>query len=1065
MTKNFYSLRKLGKPYGLTYSKMAGVGLCSLLLCASPQVALADVSHADAVEMVQQTTKIKGTVIDNTGFGVIGAAVVVKGTTNGVVTDFDGNFEIEAKVGDMLEISYVGYKTITIAASAQHMNLTMEEDTEQLDEVVVVGYTSTSKRDLIASVSTVKAEQISNMPVTNLAQGLAGRSPGLIVQASGGGINSKPAISIRGGGDPIYVIDGVIRSSDDFANLSADDIEAMSILKDASATAVYGSRATNGIIQVQTKKGKAGKATVEYDFNMSLSQPSIWPEKLAAYDRAIYGNIARENDGLEPTYTQEALNHFKNGTDPLNFNNTDWRSLVLNDWAPQQKHTIRLTGGNESNRYYVSLGHVNQNSLYKNDNHWMKRTNFRLAQSSNIEAIGLQVNATIDGYRQHQTHPYTSTAESYYQVFSHINDKLPSIPGVNKYGLPYNITDNPVAETAKDAGYNRTISNVINGKGELIWTVPWVEGLKVRAASNYRYYSNSTKKWRKDAAQYDWESETPQYANKPLLRYENSNGYSFTNQAFIEYAKDFGKHSISALAGFEQYYEKNEGYWLQRDNYAFNIDQIGIGDANTQTNGGLLEEQDAYENKTSTAEAELGRAAWIGQVKYSYDNKYYVEGSIRHDGSDRFAPGKRWGTFFSGSLGWVVTAEEFMQDLVERNILNSLKLRASYGETGQDSAAGRYSYMTTYKYSSQAFVLNGQYQPGFSEGILASPDLTWYTTKQMDFGFDFASLNSRLYGSFDYFYYSTKGYLTSPTAESYLNQVIGVSMPKVKSRSEHRRAGIEAQLGWRETIGDFKYDVSANFTYFNELWALNEGEAQSSVLNPYQRSQQQKGFHSLMLHNLGYYTSAEDVYNSAGFINAYNSGYLTAGDVKYEDTNGDGQITNEDRRRLGNNKKPRGQFGININLSYKGFYFSTLFQGSTSFHLYGNNIDSDRTGVMPIAFDYQTDYWTPDNRNAQYPRLTSNRQLNAANNYQTSDFWLIDGAYLRMKDFQFGYDFKYKLLKKVGWLSRCKVGISGQNLFTISEATKYGLDPENSDTGGYGYPIERTLAFTLNLGF
>ena len=1055
MTKNYYSLRKLGKPYGLTYSKMAGVGLCSLLLCASPQVALADVAAADAIEVVQQTTKIKGTVVDNTGFGVIGAAVVVKGTTNGVVTDFDGNFEIEAKVGDMLEISYVGYKTITIAASAQHMNITMEEDTEQLEEVVVVGYTSTSKRDLIASVSTVKAEQISNMPVANIAQGLAGRSPGLIVKASGGGINSTPSISIRGGGDPIYVIDGIIRSSADFANLSPDDIQSMSILKDASATAVYGSRATNGIIQIVTKQGKEGKVSFEYDFNQSFAQPSIWPEKMSSYDRAIYANIARENDGLDPAYTQEGLNHFKNGTDPLNFANTDWRKLVLNDWAPMQKHSIRLTGGSETSKYYVSLGHIDQNSLYKNDNHWMKRTNFRVSNTTLIKDLGLTINTSIDGYRQHKTHPYTSTASDYYGVFSHINDKYSRYPGVNKFGLPYNITDNPVAETAKDAGYIRNIENVINGKGELIWELPWVEGLKVRAASNYRYYGETQKSWRKDAAQYDWDSESPVYANKPVLSHTSATGYSFTNQAFVEYAGQFGKHSVSALGGFEQYYEKTESYWLQRDNYAFDIDQIGVGDANSQTNGG--------------SEAEMGRAAWIGQVKYNYDNKYYAEGSIRYDGSDRFAPGNRWGAFFSGSLGWVVTAEEFMQELVEKNILNSLKLRASYGETGLDESAGRFQYMTTYSYNPYAYVMNGQYYPGFTEGSLASPDLTWYTTKQMDFGFDFASLNSRLYGSFDYFYYSTKGYLVAPVGDSYINTALGVGLPRVASDSEHRRAGIEVSLGWRDNIGDLKYDIAGNFTIYNTIWALDESEAESSRLNPYHRSQQVKqNFYGTLYKNLGYYTSAEDVYNSAGIINSYNSGYLTAGDIKYEDTNGDGQITSEDQRRLGKSSSPHNQFGLNINLSYKGFYFSTLFQGSLGFDLYVTpalGMQTGQTGDMPVAYDYQTDFWTPDNRDAQYPRLMSNTGLNSNNNYASSDFWLINGSYIRMKDFQFGYDFKYKLLKNVAWLTRCKVGISGQNIFTISEATKFGLDPEPKDTGYYGYPVERTLAFTLNLGF
>ena len=1057
MTKNYYSLRKLGKPYGLTCSKMAGIGLCSLLLCASPQVALADVSHADAVEAIQQTTKIKGTVVDNTGFGVIGAAVVVKGTTNGAVTDFDGNFELDAKVGDLLEISYVGYKTVTVKATAQPMNITMEEDTEQLDEVVVVGYGSTTKRDLIASVSTVKAEQISNMPVANIAQGLAGRSPGLIVQASGGGVNSTPSISIRGGGEPLYVIDGVIRSKDDFANLSPDDISSMSILKDASATAVYGARATNGIVQIVTKSGKEGKVNIEYDFNQSFSQPSIWPQKMDSWDRAYWSNVAYENDGKERPYVDSAIQAMKDGSDPMNSNNTNWRNLVLNNWAPQQKHTIRLTGGGETSRFYISLGHIDQNSLYKSDNHWMKRTNFRVQNSTILKNLGVTVNTTIDGYYQKNTHPSTSTANSYYHVFSHINDKSPLLPGINKYGLPFKMADNPVAETASDTGYDTTTNNVINGKGEIIWDLEkyGVKGLKVRASSNYRYASKDNKNWRKDAAQYTWDSNAPVSGPKSQLSYTTYHAYSFTNQAFIDYANQFGKHSVSALAGFEQYYESYKQYELARRNYTFNIDQLSVGDADTQTNGGT--------------ESESGRAAFIGQVKYNYDNKYYAEGSFRRDGSDKFAPSKRWGNFFSGSLGWVVTAEEFMSDLVDKNILNSLKLRASYGETGMDSGVNSHAYLTSYNYNGTGYVIGGVFTPTFTEGDLPSPDATWYTTKQFDLGFDFASLNSRLYGSFDYFYYSTKGYLQSAQNTTYLNTTIGITLPKVKSDSESRRAGIEMQLGWRDNIGDFKYDVAANFTYFDEMWALNRNEGKSSYMNPYQRQQQNKGYYDLLYHNLGYYQSAQEVYESAGLINSYNSGNLLPGDIRYEDTNGDGQITADDKRRLGKSTKPRGQFGININLNYKGFYFSALFQGSTRFDMYLSPELGMKTGQnlnLMVAYDHQTDHWRPDNRNAQYPRLMSSTADNNNNNYlEYSDFWLIDGSYFRMKDFQFGYDFKYKLLKNVNWLSRCKVGISGQNIFTISKSTKYGLDPENSSTNNYGYPVERTLAFTLNLGF
>ena len=294
-------------------------------------------------------------------------------------------------------------------------------------------------------------------------------------------------------------------------------------------------------------------------------------------------------------------------------------------------------------------------------------------------------------------------------------------------------------------------------------------------------------------------------------------------------------------------------------------------------------------------------------------------------------------------------------------------------------------------------------------------------------------------------------------------------MPKVKSDNEYRRAGIEIQLGWRDNIGDLKYDIAANYTYYNTMWALKVDEDPTLTKNPYKRGQQVKeNYYGNIYESLGYYESAQDVYNSAGFVNSYNSGYLTAGDLKYKDVNGDGKLDSEDTRRMGKASSPHGQFGISINLNYKGFYFSTLFQGSTSYNRMVTGkyaMQTGQTGAMVVAYDYQTDYWTPDNRNAQYPRLMSNSGLNANNNFASSDFWLFDSSFIRMKDFQFGYDFKYKVLKNVNWLTRCKVGISGQNIFTISEATKYGIDPESNGTGYDNYPVERTLAFTLNLGF
>ncbi|MDE7237413.1 MAG: SusC/RagA family TonB-linked outer membrane protein, partial [Paramuribaculum sp.] len=404
----------------------------------------------------------------------------------------------------------------------------------------------------------------------------------------------------------------------------------------------------------------------------------------------------------------------------------------------------------------------------------------------------------------------------------------------------------------------------------------------------------------------------------------------------------------------------------------------------------------------------------------------------------------RWGTFFSGSAGWRITQEQFMQSLVETNIVNNLKLRASYGETGLDTSAGRFAYLTSYTLNNQGYVVDGKFVPTFSEGALPSPDLTWYTTRQTDIGLDFGLLGSRLTGSVDYFYYSTKGYLVAPTGESYLNQVIGISMPLVKSDSEFRRAGWEFQLGWHDMVGDFSYDISANLTWYNSLWARIADEPESQSMNPYTRLQGRKQDVYGRLYNCyGFYNDVDEIYNSAGYVNAYNSGYMRPGDLRYEDTNGDGQITTEDLRYRGSQSTPHGQFGINISLNYKGFYLSALFQGSTKFDVAipgSLAMQTGQTSQLPVIFDFQTDYWRPDNTNAKFPRLMSNTPDNSNNNYISSDFWLVNGQYIRLKDVQFGYDFKYKLLKNVNWLSRARIGFSGENLFTVSAVKKYGID-------------------------
>ena len=1000
--------------------------------------------------------KVTGVVTDEHKSPLPGVSVLIKGTTHGVATDFDGNYSIDVPNNAVLEFSSVGYETQTkkVAINGGGKSLTintlLKSQVQELGDVVVVGYTTSTKRSLVSAVSSVKTEELKEIPVTNITQGLAGRSPGLIVKGSAG-LDNRSTISIRGGGTPLVVIDGIIRDYDDFVNLLPEDIASISVLKDASATAVYGARAANGILQVTTMRGKEGITTIEYNHSVTISQPSFLPKRLDAYQWAVQNNIAKQNDNLPITYTDDKLQKILDGSDQLNYPNTDWQKLILKEFAQQYRHNLQITGGKEHNKYLASLGYLHKGSLYRSGTHHMETINFRVNQEFDIPGTGLSGNTSIDGYLKENEHPYSSTASGYYQVFSHtLVNHNPLTPAVNKYGLPYvNTTDNPVAETSKDAGYSRQNYKQINGQIGLQWALPWVSGLKVRGNFNYRYMSSEDKSWRKDAKQYDWDSTTPAAVAKPQLNKSVGNAYTYTYQAFAEYVKDFNKHVISALAGYEASYGFNNNLWHKRINYNFPIDQFNPGPKEGMDGGG--------------GESENGRAGVVGQVKYNYAKRYFVEGSMRHDASDLFPKDRRWGTFFSGSFGWILSDEVFMKTLKERHIFDLLKLRGSYGEVGLDSGVGRFAYLPSYNLNNTSYVIDGKFYQGFSEGDIPSSDITWYTTKQTDIGFDFESLSNRLYGSFDYFFYKTTGYLTAPDPlEVGYTAPLGKSLPKVLSNKEHRRAGYEVQLGWKDNIGELKYSVSVNTTFFDQLWANNPDESLENRKNPYLRTTQQVGYYGTGYRTLGYYQDANDVYNNPKRVNSH---HLTGGDIKYEDFNGDGKIDGADFARIGKNGFPRANYGINLGVSYKAFSFNVLLQGATRFDIYlGSSIlgQSANAGTTPF-YEFQLDYWRPDNTGAKFPRLVSSHSVNGNNNVASSDHWLINGAYLRLKDFSISYDLKKAALKDYKWIYAMKLTLSGQNVFTISEATKYGMDPEIVNSDFFGYPNERMFSLGLNV--
>ena len=1001
---------------------------------------------------VNAQSVVKGIVTDSSGEPVIGASIKVKGSDKmGTVTALDGDFTLAGvQKGQTLEISYVGFTKQEVKWDGQSLKVVLHEDSKALNEVVVVGYGTTSKRKTTSAISQVNAEDISKVPVPNITQSLAGRAPGLIVTQSGGGIDAKASISIRGGGTPLYVIDNIICEERDFQNLNTDDIEQLTVLKDASATAIYGARAANGIIMVTTKKGATGRLSIDYNFNYTLSQPADLQDKVDSYTAAVYLNRGLEYDGRAPQYTQEDLELFRNGTDPKGHPNVDWQDLTMRTFAPETRHNLSLSGGNDVMKIYTGLGYYNQESIYRTNSNNMQRYNFRTNIEANLKNIGLKMQTGIDAYIVDLKEPATASGRGYGTVWSHIQNKRPWEAAYNQYGQIYSGTpDNALVDISDDGGYYKESKSSVRGNLNLIWEVPWVQGLTLKALGSYTIVNDRNKTWEKSAQTYDWDG-TPAVANKPNLSKNTYYHRNFNTQFLADYSRTFfEKHTVGATFGIEASGQDYDNSSLSRKSYIFDVDQINAGPVDGLTNG-------------SSEGVGYRRAAVIGRLKYDYDSRYMIEGNIRYDGSDYFPQHKRWGTFFSGSAAWVMSEEALYKNLGIDKVFNLMKLRASYGEIGLDSSVGRFAYVSSYGMNTRGAYLGGKWYPTFSEGALISPDMTWYTTKDFNIGIDFATLRSRLSGSVDYFAKVTTGYIASPSNVGYTSP-LGKSLPYVKTDGESIRRGFEFVLQWKDNIGDFNYGVSANLTYYDDRWNRNPFESETSLKNPYKRQTQVGAYTGVYYKNLGYYKDYEDVMNNPKRNSSTN---LMAGDLKYYDFNGDGKIDGDDQYRQGAGTSPSANYGFTVDLGYKGWSFSMLWQGATNYNLYVDGIlQGGNSNYLPVIYKFQTDIWAPDNTNALYPRQHASAGFNGNNNFVGTDFWLVDAHYLRLKNLSVGYDFKRSLLRNVGWLTKCNLSLAGYNLLTFSPAKKWGFDPESGSGSGYTYPISRVYTVSLNIGF
>lgn len=1039
MTNLFRSLIKLRE---MNCWKIAGASI--LLLCIIPQFSFAENLTTDISITQQKNVKVTGKVTDSAGEPLIGVSVKIKeGGTGGTITDMGGKFALDVPVGVRLEISYIGYKSQDIVVTGTvPISLIMKENSQALDEVIVVGYGTTSTRKMVGAVSAMKTDKIDQLPFSNTAAALQGRTPGVIIQQGGAEPGATPTISIRGGGAPLYVIDGVVRDAQDFNSINSSDIEKISILKDASATAVYGARAGNGIVLVQTKRGKEGATKIDYTGGLDFSSPVVLPARVNTAEYTTAANQAAAYDGVAPVYPADVI---------AGLPDTDWQGLALRKSAVQQRHNLAFSGSKGGVNYYTAIGILDAGSLFREShNNQYTRYNLRSNVSTTFDPIGLEVGVNIDGAWERR-HP---TIKGNYAVWRDINAAKPTIAAYNPDGTYSGLSLHPLAYLDKRSGYNDEDDKYANIQLYANWKVPFIKGLKAGFTGNFHLSDYNAKSFNSKAPQYTTDGKLTT-DNFRSLKMSNSWGWRNNFDVNVQYERSFDKHNFELQGVYSFQQDFSENFWGYREGFiSSDLDQLFAGDASTQQNSGFAERS--------------ARMGYVGRLKYDYAGKYLFEGNFRVDGSDNFPKGSRFGFFPSVAVAWVISEESFMKVLNEKNILNFFKVRASYGQVGLEGLEGlggddyrnmRFRYIPSYSFDAKSYVIDGKFVPGFSEGPLVSNDLSWYTKDVLDIGFDLSTLNDRLSASFDYFYYRTKGYLVSP-ADRYTTP-LGKGLPQIKSNSVHRRAGYEMNLRWKDEAGDFHYEIGFNMTYYNELWEKKQDESLSDLMNPNKRITHTKNYYGVAYHSLGLYQSANQILDSP---RREGSTELKPGDIAFQDINGDGNIDGEDQIRIGKPTFPSFSYGVDFSLEYKGFFVNGLFQGTGKRY---RALDEFMRGtyVEALTYKFQLDYWRPDNTSAMFPRLSTLQGLNGNNNYgASSDFWYHNASYLRLKSLQVGYDFKKELIKKLKMISTLRLSLVGTNLFTISDVNKF-YDPELNANNGYAYPTQKTYSVVLNIGF
>lgn len=1017
--------------------------IASALLAGGPQIAFADVNE---VQTAWQSGTVKGKVVDVSGEPIIGANVMVKGTTNGTITDIDGNFTLSNIQEGTLIISFVGYKTQEITVDGQtSVKIILNEDTEMLDDVVIMAYNSTVKRKLVNAVTTVDTKQISELAsYSSTAQALQGRTPGVYISNSTGMPGATPSLVIRGNNTPLYVIDGIVQDAETFNRLNSQDIESLTIMKDAASAAVYGAVAGNGVVVVKTKSGKAGKTSINYTFDLQINQPTNRKANITSYELATTTNNINDLFGSQRTYSDEAIEAYRTGSDPVNYPNNNWWEIIMRDVATAERHSLNIDGGNAATQYHMSLGYYNQGTLAKpvkgEDVFNFKRYNVGINVTHLFSEIGLKVGFDFKGSMDMSKGKSEGDIATTAKTLS--TERLYNSAGQYFAGTPYLKVD-------PETGYIQKKKPIVNTRLNLDWDVYGIKGLKATFTGNYRSWNSNNKTWSNAYVPSYFEDGGVMSASVlPSLSMRKDDGWRYEINTGFRYDATFAQsHTINVGAYYNQLEEYSEWIQADRQNYlSSSVDQLFAGPTSSMSNNG--------------GASEKGRLGFVGVLNYDYQSRYLLTANFRYDGSDNYAKGSRWGFFPSVSVGWVFSDEQFMKSIKEALSIDMIKLRASWGKTGEEGS--RFAHFSNWALGSAAFDVAGDRAPSIAIPGLISPDLSWYATQSVNIGLDFNFLRNRLNGTVDYFVQDTKGYLITPS--DVYKTPLGTALPQISSNDKYRRAGAEFMLRWRDKVGKLEYEIGGNLSFYDKLW-LRKTQDPTTAANPLTSAVGKTvsdGVRTWITDGL--YQNVNDLINNP---HATWTSTLVTGDIKYVDMNGDGRIDTDatysgDKVYNNRTSTPIMQYGVDFALNYKGFFLNGLIQGAgTNWKFVGQN--AMPMGVGRLRFSNELDYWTPTNTDARFPILDIG--MGRTNNLQKeTTYWMVNCAYVRLKNLQVGYDFKHKLLKKVGWIANAKLSLAGQNLLTFSDATYY-MDPEQGNTENNGYPITRTYSIVFSLGF